>query len=371
MAARKARASGRAGQAVASLAKPHQRARADALCESVASTQYWKLNAILRGYHDSELLLGCEQLHLVANTHFPASNERPPPLFIGQIAFTLFQTALIILHDGSVGDTIMAMSAIREIWSHDEAVVNGWLSINNSLSAEIMAEQGFDSLTIDLQHGVIDYADAVQMLQAMRASGVAPALRVPWLDPGQIMKALDAGALMIICPMVNTPAQAEHLVSCMRYPPQGTRSFGPTRATHSAGPDYFANANENVVCLAMIETDEALTNLDAIVATPGLDGVYIGPADLALSVGRGRYPPGLDRREPELDKAIMRILEASHSAGIRAGIHCGDPAYAARAIDRGFDLITLSTDARILAAAAAKLVADTNELAHRRAGESG
>ncbi len=256
----------------------------------------------------------------------------------------------------------MIKNQLKSLWQQGSAAVNGWLSIGNPFSAEIMAAQGFDSLTVDVQHGVVDYADAVRMFQAMRASGVVPLARVPWLDPGAIMKVLDAGAYGVICPMVNSRAEAERLVSYMRYPPDGTRSFGPTRANFSAGAGYAAEANGEILCLAMIETAEAMANLEEIVATPGLDGVYIGPADLSIGISQGRLAPGFDREEPEMVEAIQRILGAARSAGIAAGLHCGSPAYAARAIGWGFDLVTLSNDVRLLAGAAAATVAQTREL---------
>nr|MBA3323765.1 2,4-dihydroxyhept-2-ene-1,7-dioic acid aldolase [Paracoccaceae bacterium] len=193
----------------------------------------------------------------------------------------------------------MFHNPLRTLWDEGEGAINGWLSIGNSFVAEIMAAQGFDSLTIDLQHGALDYADALAMFQAMRASGAAPLARVPWLDPGAIMKALDAGAYGVICPMVSTAAEAARFVACLRYPPLGTRSFGPTRVGIAAGPGYFAGANGLVVGFAMIETAEAMANLEAICATPGLDGVYIGPADLTLGLTAGRLAPGFDREEPE------------------------------------------------------------------------
>lgn len=256
----------------------------------------------------------------------------------------------------------MIKNKLKQSWAEGHAVLNGWLSIGNSFSAEVMAAQGFDSLTIDIQHGVIDYRDAVAMLQSIRASGVTPIVRVPWLEPGIIMKALDAGAYGIICPMINTRAQAEQLVSHMRYPPLGLRSFGPTRANFSTGANYAAEANGEIICLAMIETAEAMANLDEIVATPGLDGVYIGPADLTLGITNGRLAPGFDRDEPEMVDAIKRILSASKKAGIRACLHCGTPEYAAKAIGWGFDLTTISNDVRLLVAAASESVTKTRAL---------
>jgi 4-hydroxy-2-oxoheptanedioate aldolase len=256
----------------------------------------------------------------------------------------------------------MIPNKIKAAWAAGKPVINGWLSIACPFTAEIMAEQGYDSVTIDLQHGLIGYEMATSMLQAMRASGVVPLARVPWLDPASVMKMLDAGAYGVICPMINTREEAERLVSYVRYPPEGVRSFGPTRANFSAGPDYGKHADQEVICLAMIETAEALANIDAIVTTPGLDGVYIGPADLTLGLTGKRYPTGFDREEPEIVAAIRQIADKAHAAGIRAALHNGTPAYAAKAVGWGFDLVTISNDARLLATAAQASITTARKL---------
>ena len=256
----------------------------------------------------------------------------------------------------------MITNALKPIWTDGRASLNGWLAIANSFSAEIMAAQPYDSVTIDMQHGLVDYSAVVPMLQAMHASGVVPLVRVPWLEAGAIMKVLDAGAYGVICPMINNRQQAEQLVSCVRYPPDGTRSFGPTRALFSAGADYAQNANDEVLCLAMIETAEAMENLEEIVSTPGIDGVYIGPSDLTLGIAKGRLTPHFDREEEEMVAAIRKILAAAHEAGIIAALHCGTPDYAARAVTWGFDMVTVSSDVRLLTAAAIDSVSRTREL---------
>ena len=263
----------------------------------------------------------------------------------------------------------MRTNALRSLWRSGGAAVNGWLAIANSFSAETMAHQGWDSLTIDMQHGVVDYHDAVAMLTAISTTATVPVVRVPWNEPGILMKMLDAGAYGLICPMVNTREDAERLVSYVRYPPVGTRSFGPTRANFSAGADYGREADREMICLAMIETAEAFANLAEIVATPGLDGVYIGPADLTLGLTGRRFPTGFDRVEPELVEAIGTILDTAHQAGIRACLHNGSPAYAAKAIGWGFDLVTVSNDVRLLADAARASVETTRRLT-AGAGES-
>ena len=256
----------------------------------------------------------------------------------------------------------MIKNALKPIWSDGKASLNGWLAMASPFSAEIMAARSYDSITIDMQHGLVDYSDVVPMLQAMRAGNVVPLVRVPWLDAGAVMKALDAGAYGVICPMINNRQQAERLVTYVRYPPDGTRSFGPTRALVSAGADYAAEANDEILCFAMIETAEAMENLEEIVSTPKLDGVYIGPSDLALGIGNGRLAPHFDREEEEMVTAIRKILAAAHAAGIRAALHCGTPEYAARAVGWGFDMVTVSSDVRLLEAAALDSVSRTREL---------
>lgn len=264
----------------------------------------------------------------------------------------------------------MIKNKLRELWSEGKPAINGWLSTSSPFVAEIMAAQGYDSLTIDCQHGFVAYEAAMGMLQAMRASGVVPMVRVPWLDPGDIMKALDAGAYGIICPMINTREEAERFVSYMRYPPHGVRSFGPTRALFAAGADYGQHADTEVLAFAMIETAEAMKNLDDIVSTPGLDGVYIGPADLALGLTGRKYPTGFDRQEPELVEAIQLVLKKAKTAGIRAGLHNGTAAYAAMAVNWGFNLVTISNDVRLLAGAAQQSLSEARKLIGEKPAKS-
>ncbi|MCG6885506.1 MAG: 2,4-dihydroxyhept-2-ene-1,7-dioic acid aldolase [Silicimonas sp.] len=242
---------------------------------------------------------------------------------------------------------------LRELWDRNEIGLNAWLNIGHSFSAEIMANQDFDALTVDCQHGPIDYSSLLPMFQAMRASGKALMARVPWRDPTWIMKFLDAGATGIICPMVNTAEQAEEFVSYLRYPPHGQRSWGPTRALFAHNDYSKDGANDAVLAFAMIETAEAMNNLEAIAKTPHLDALYIGPSDLSLGVSNGALPPKLDREEPEMIEAIKHILGVAHGNGLRAALHCGTPEYAARGVEWGFDLVTVGTDSAILAQGAA------------------
>ncbi|HEX4944830.1 MAG TPA: aldolase/citrate lyase family protein [Usitatibacteraceae bacterium] len=247
----------------------------------------------------------------------------------------------------------MRENGIRTIWKAGGAVVNGWLAIPSSFSAETMAHQGWDSLTIDMQHGVIDYGDAVAMLTAIATTGTVPVVRVPWLDPGILMKMLDAGAYALICPMVNNRDDAEKLVAATHYPPRGSRSMGPIRAQLYGGPDYQKQANDTIVVFAMIETRQALDNLDDILLVKGLDAVYIGPADLSLALGCN---PTFDDVDPPVAEAIDLILAKAKEHGVVAGIHNGSPEGALRRIAKGFQFVTIGSDARLMAAGAKQVV---------------
>lgn len=248
----------------------------------------------------------------------------------------------------------MRENRIRTVWRQGGAIVNGWLGIPSGISAENMAHAGWDSLTVDLQHGHVDYQAAVSMFQAISTTPTVPLARVPWLEPGIIMKLLDAGAYGLICPMVNTRAECEAFVGACRYAPKGYRSFGPMRATWYGGPDYAQNANDTIVAMAMIETKKALGNLDDILSVPGLDGIYIGPADLGLSLGG---EPRGDQTDPKVVDAIKKILAAAKKHKVRAGIHCASPEYARKMISWGFQFVTILGDSALMANAAKAVVA--------------
>jgi len=243
----------------------------------------------------------------------------------------------------------MRENAVKRVWAAGGKVVNGWLAIPAGYSAEVMAHQAFDSITVDLQHGLVDYGAAVHMLQAISTRAATPLVRVPWNEPGLIMKMLDAGAYGVICPMVNDRAACEAFVGACRYAPVGYRSYGPLRGLLYGGADYYAHANDTILTLAMIETAEALDNLADILSVPGLDAIYVGLGDLSVSLG---CPPTLDPTEPVVVDAIAAVLAAAHDHGLKAGIHCSGGAGAAGRFAQGFDFCSLANDARLLAAAA-------------------
>ena len=251
---------------------------------------------------------------------------------------------------------------LKDVWASGAPVLNGWCAIPSPFSAEIMAAQGFDSITIDVQHGAVDYSNVLPMFQAMRASGKTLMARVPWREPGIIMKCLDAGAMGIICPMINSAEEAAEFVSYLRYPPLGQRSYGPTRAVF-AYPGYNTReANEEILAFAMIETAQGMENLEEIAATPGLDGIYVGPSDLTLGLTQGRLRDGLDREEPEMIEAIQKIARVCRSNGLRSAVHTASPEYAARAIEWGYDMVTIGGDVKFIAGAANTVISKFREL---------
>jgi 4-hydroxy-2-oxoheptanedioate aldolase len=241
------------------------------------------------------------------------------------------------------------VNPLRRTWSQGRTAANAWLACPSVLSAEALVAAGWDSVTVDMQHGTADYAALLTLLPVIERSGAAALVRVPWLDEGAVMRVLDAGALGVIAPMVETAADACRLVSACLYPPDGGRSFGPVRARLAWGDGYAAAANREILPIAMIETRAAMDNLDMIAATPGLAGLYVGPADLSLAHG---FAPGFDRREPEMLAMIERIRLACAANGIAACIHCGEPGYARRMGEQGFALITIGSDARFIEASA-------------------
>ncbi len=259
----------------------------------------------------------------------------------------------------------MRENTALEAWRAGRQTVGCWLSLANTFTAESLANLGFDWVCVDLQHGLLDYQDLTHLLPAISTSAATPLVRVPWNEPDHIGKALDAGAYGVIVPMVNNRAEAERAVSACRYPPEGVRSFGPIRAALYGGRGYAAGANEQIACIVMIETREGLENLEAIVTTPGVDAVYIGPADLALALG---LPPVGDNDHPDHAAAVGRILEACRRAGIGAGIHTSSLAYARRYLEQGFNLVTLGSDAGFMMRAAAADLAAVRQGLDEREG---
>ncbi len=250
----------------------------------------------------------------------------------------------------------MRKNRLKQIIKDGGRIVNGWCAIPSSYAAEIYSHCGWDSVTLDLQHGPIDFTTALPMLQAISTTDAVPLCRVPWNDAAIIMKLLDAGAYGLICPMINTKEEAEQFVSFGRYPPIGTRSMGPNRAVQYGGADYWQGANEECLLLAMIETQAGVKNLESILSVKGLNGVYVGPSDLSLAMGK---PPTLDPSDPGVIETIAHIAKVTRSKGLIAGVHTDGPATAKKRFEQGYNFVTLMNDARSMTVAVTNMVKET------------
>jgi len=246
------------------------------------------------------------------------------------------------------------INQLREKLNQDGPVICGWQSSDSPYLAEVLSYAGYDAVTVDLQHGMFGLDRAVTLLQAISAGPAVPLARCPSHDAATIGKLLDAGAYGIICPAVDSAEQAAAFVRACRYPPTGARSFGPSRGLLYGGPDYADHADGTVLTWAMIESATALENLDEILDTPGLDAVYVGPNDLALSLGER---PGAVSPAPVVLAALERVATRARAAGRWAGAFAGDAALARRQAEMGFHLVTPGNDVGILGQAIAERIA--------------
>jgi len=233
----------------------------------------------------------------------------------------------------------MTIPSLKDRWSEGPAL-GAWLFLREPLTAESAARMGYDYVCIDLQHGYASQVDALAMIQAAASAGAIPVVRVAWNDPTSIGHSLDAGALAVIVPMVNNAEQAARAVAACRYAPEGIRSFGALAALDRYSGDYVQQANASVCCIPMIETAEAVENLDEILSVPGIDGIYVGPVDLSLTLG---LPPLTDHADERFVSAIDRILDACARHGVVAGIHA-DADLAPKWSAKGFRMITVGYD---------------------------
>ena len=254
----------------------------------------------------------------------------------------------------------MRPNKVKQMWKAGKPVAAGWLSTGNPYVAEIMAHAGFDAIIMDLQHGMgFTTEKAIQCMQAISTTDTVPVCRMGWNDPKDIQFVLDAGAYGVIVPLVNTKAEAEQAVGACKYPPAGYRSSGPNRARLYGGADYGQHANEEIFVLAMIETQQAVDNLEQIASVKGLDGYYIGPSDLAVSLG---IPTGPDvRKNPRHAAACQRVVDVARAHGLVPGHHGSNPEEAAERFAQGFMMCQIGSDAGMVtngSAAALKALAE-------------
>jgi 4-hydroxy-2-oxoheptanedioate aldolase len=247
----------------------------------------------------------------------------------------------------------MTPTSLPERWRGGATTLGAWISLREPFLAEVAALSGYDYVVVDMQHGLSDYADVTRAVQAIAGTPAVPIVRVPWNEPGIIGRALDTGALGVIIPMVNSVDEARRAVEACRYAPDGTRSIGPLVTRVRYGADHPGKANGLVACIPMIETRQAVEGIDEILEVPGIDAVYIGPADLSLTYG---LPPGPDHDGGPFDDALAQVVDACRRHGVTPGIHA-NASLAAKRHGAGFRMITVGFDA---APAIAALRADVD-----------
>ena len=237
----------------------------------------------------------------------------------------------------------MFENPLSKIWKSGGQALGGWATLPSALLAEIAGRQKLDYVCIDQQHGMIDDSSAIGMLQAISITGATPIVRVRWNEPAAIMSALDAGALGVVIPMIENAEDAERAVSACRYPPHGQRSYGPVRSRDVVG-STDPRELEKMLCIVMIETEQAIENLEQILAVPGIDALYIGPSDLALALGEN---PG--SQSDKFHETVERIRQTAQEKGVAIGIHTVHGEVAQKYLEAGFDFTTLYSDAGLFA----------------------
>lgn len=247
----------------------------------------------------------------------------------------------------------MKINKLKKKLEAGHVVLNGWLHIPNTWTAEVMAHAGWDSITIDAQHGLPDIETGIQMMQAISTTDTVPLFRVSWNDPASIMRVLDGGSYGVICPMINDAKACQTFVQACRYPPLGYRSFGPIRARVYAGNDYAQYANEEILTIAMIETKQAVEAIDAILSTKGLNAILVGSNDLRLS-----FAASVPQSEvsDQYERALDIILKSCQRNGIIPGIWSATAPIGKSMIAKGFRLVSILSDSMLLQQAAQQLV---------------
>ena len=248
----------------------------------------------------------------------------------------------------------MRANRVREKLAAGELVITAWVSSGDPYSTEVLAHSGYDAVTIDLQHGMFGVTEAIRCLQAVSTSGAIPLVRCRSNDASEIGHLLDAGAYGVICPSIDSVADAERFVAACRYPPTGRRSFGPSRGLLYGGPDYAAHADETVLAIAMIETSAAMGDLAGILATPGLDAIYVGPSDLSIDCG---FPPMSITTSSELADSMREIAAAAAAAGMPCGAFALTAEQARQFGGWGYRLLTAGNDMGLLRAESARRLA--------------
>lgn len=248
----------------------------------------------------------------------------------------------------------MRKNLTKEKLRKGEVTIGTWMAISDSLSAEVLANLGFDWLTVDMEHNPFDFGDLKAILQAISTTNVTPFVRVPWNDPAIIKRVLDTAAYGVVVPNVKTGEEAKRAVAACRYPPVGMRGVGGTRTRLYGGPDYYQKANEEISVHLMIEDVQAIKNAEEIISTPGVDAIFIGPNDLAFSMG---IPGGYDNKHPDHIAACKHVLATCKKYNVPCGIHVSGWEEANRRIVEGYTWLPIVNDVRFMQAAASEALA--------------
>lgn len=243
----------------------------------------------------------------------------------------------------------MRPNTLKQALADAPPVVCGWLSAGDPYLAEVLGHSGYDSVVVDLQHGMFGTDRLAGLLAAISSTPAVPMVRVAANNPEQIGKVLDAGAYGVICPGVDSSVEAAQFVSACRYPPSGMRSFGPSRGLTYGGTNYLEHADDTVLAWAMVESSSAVDRVDDIARTRGLDGIYLGPSDLALSLG---VPVSAGPFAGPLLDAVTHVLSRCHKAGRVAGIFCSSRVQVEQVLDMGWDMVTPGNDMSLVRAEA-------------------
>lgn len=246
----------------------------------------------------------------------------------------------------------MRANHVRRRLAAGEPSIGTWLSLPSPECAEYVGKLGFDWLVVDTEHNPVDIRTLAQMFAAMAGTAVAPMVRIPWNSGENFKRVLDAGAWGVVVPMVNTRAEAEAAVEAARYAPLGARSVGGGRHAMSfetSSAEYYAHANENILLVLQIEHIRGVENAAEILSVPGVDATFIGPNDLAASMGLGLGVP-LESDEPRLVEAITHVRDTAIEHGVAPGIHTSGAAAVNQRIAEGFQFCAMASELRYLLA---------------------
>ncbi|HEY2952792.1 MAG TPA: aldolase/citrate lyase family protein [Verrucomicrobiae bacterium] len=249
----------------------------------------------------------------------------------------------------------MKSNHVRHKLKRGEPSVGTWLTLPDTVAARLMAQTGFDWLTVEFEHTPVTFETAANSFAIIAASGCVPLARVPWNTGENIKRVLDTGAWGLVVPMVNSRAEAEAAVAAARYAPLGQRSIGGQM--HAANFDtdpatYYARANDEILVVLMAEHVKAIEAADDILSVPGIDVLFIGPNDLHHSMGQ---PPAFESNDKEFVGAVQHILKTAKKHGVAPGIHVVDAAAAQRRIAEGFQFIAVASETGMMLSKAAEI----------------